>query len=532
MASGGIGRKVKDLSVTTKITAAVLLVGLLLGAVQLFTITRMASIADAATAIKTVGVDSIADLGVMRRQTLAVRLAVANLASAETTADNQKYQAAYTEAQAELVKQMDAYASRTVDPAQFAKVRESWDGYSKVAETVLIPLAMANDVTGFNKARDGKSRPLTQAATDGLSELQDAEFARAQSLVDTASSTYSTARTLAIAMLLLALLLAVGLGMMVARSIAKQIHDVQVAVEAMAKGDLRTVVTVTSHDEVGRMAESLNEAQAQLRGTIEEITQSANALAAAAEELTAASGAMAEASEEAGAQAAVAASAAEQVSASVQTVASGTEEMSASIQEISSNATAAADVAANAVRIANTTNTTVSELGRSSQEIGDVIKTIKAIAEQTNLLALNATIEAARAGDAGKGFAVVAGEVKELAQETARATEDIANRVKAIQHDADEAATAIHEISDVITSINDYQVTIASAVEEQTATSGEITRNLAEASTGTSQIAGNATAVAGAAQSASTSADQTRRAAAELAEMSASMQQSLATFRV
>jgi len=138
-------------------------------------------------------------------------------------------------------------------------------------------------------------------------------------------------------------------------------------------------------------------------------------------------------------------------------------------------------------------------LGTSSQEIGDVVKAITSIAEQTNLLALNATIEAARAGEAGKGFAVVASEVKDLAQETARATEDIARRVEAIQADTAGAVSAISEISEIIASINDYQLTIASAVEEQTATTNEMSRSVAEAATGTGEIATNITGVAEAA---------------------------------
>src|SRR5581483_7458380 len=149
----------------------------------------------------------------------------------------------------------------------------------------------------------------------------------------------------------------------------------------------------------------------------------------------------------------------------------------------------AARVATSAVRVAEVTSGAISKLGDSSIEIGKVVKVITSIAEQTNLLALNATIEAARAGEAGKGFAVVANEVKELANETARATEDISRKIDAIQTDTQTAVISIQEITDVIAKINDIQTTIASAVEEQAATTNEIGRNVSEAAKGTTEIA-------------------------------------------
>jgi methyl-accepting chemotaxis protein len=195
---------------------------------------------------------------------------------------------------------------------------------------------------------------------------------------------------------------------------------------------------------------------------------------------------MGSSAEETSSQATLVSAASEQVSKSVQTVASGTEEMTASIREIAKNASEAARVASGAVKVAENTNQTISKLGDSSTEIGKVIKVITSIAQQTNLLALNATIEAARAGEAGKGFAVVANEVKELAKETAKATEDISQKIESIQGDTRHAVSAISEINGVISKINDYQNTIASAVEEQTATTSEISRNVNEAAHGSS----------------------------------------------
>ena len=189
------------------------------------------------------------------------------------------------------------------------------------------------------------------------------------------------------------------------------------------------------------------------------------------------------------------------MSKNVTTVSTGTEEMGASIKEIAKSANEAAKVATSAVKVAERTNATVAKLGETSAEIGNVIKVITSIAQQTNLLALNATIEAARAGEAGKGFAVVANEVKELAKQTAKATEDISRKIEAIQGDTKGAVEAIAQIGKIINQINDIQNTIASAVEEQTATTGEISRNVSEAARGSNEIAQNITGVAQAARS-------------------------------
>ena len=206
--------------------------------------------------------------------------------------------------------------------------------------------------------------------------------------------------------------------------------------------------------------------------------------------------------------------------------------MTTSIREIARSANDAAGVAAQAVHVADATNSTVAKLGESSIEIGNVVKTITSIAEQTNLLALNATIEAARAGEAGKGFAVVAGEVKELAQETGgKATEDIGRRVEAIQLDTEAAVAAITQISSIISQINDSQSTIASAVEEQTATTNEMGRNVAQASSGAASIAGNLRDAARLAGDTMGSAHTTADAAAMLSQRADELTRLVAQFR-
>ncbi len=264
---------------------------------------------------------------------------------------------------------------------------------------------------------------------------------------------------------------------------------------------------------------------------LKEVSDNAQTLSSASEELSANSQQMVANAEETAAQAGVVSAAAQQVSTNVQTVAAGTEEMSASIREIAKNAQEAAKVAAIGVVAADSASETISKLGLSSAEIGKVIKTITSIAQQTNLLALNATIEAARAGEAGKGFAVVANEVKELAKETAKATEDISQKIEKIQSDTNHAVAAISEINGVINKISDYQNTIASAVEEQTATTNEITRNISEAAQGSTEIAQNILGVAEAARNTTMGATDTEKAALELARMAASLQNTVASVR-
>jgi methyl-accepting chemotaxis protein len=316
-----------------------------------------------------------------------------------------------------------------------------------------------------------------------------------------------------------------------AEELRVKVDSILDVVNAASRGDLTREMTVKGADSVGQMAEGLARFFTNLRGNVTKIAQTAQALAAASQELTAVSQQMATNAEETATQANVASAAAEQVSSNVTTVSTGTEEMGASIKEIAKSANEAARVATSAVKVADSTNATVAKLGESSAEIGNVIKVITSIAQQTNLLALNATIEAARAGEAGKGFAVVANEVKELAKQTAKATEDIGRKIDAIQGDTKGAVEAIAQIGKIINQINDIQNTIASAVEEQTATTGEISRNVAEAAKGSSEIAQNITGVAQAARGTTEGASNTKNSADELSRMALDLQRLVAQFK-
>ena len=303
------------------------------------------------------------------------------------------------------------------------------------------------------------------------------------------------------------------------------VADAAMLAKAAADGRVGTRGDATKHQgDFRKIVEGVNQTLEAIVEPLKVTAQNATTLASSSEELTAVSQQMAGNAEETATQANVVSAASEQVSKNVASVASASEEMQASIREIAKNANESARVAKNAVSVAHSTNETVKKLGESSQEIGNVIKVITSIAQQTNLLALNATIEAARAGEAGKGFAVVANEVKELAKQTAKATEEISQKIEAIQGDTKGSVKAIEEIGTIINQINDISNSIASAVEEQTVTTNEIGRSVTEAAKGVGDIAKNIGGVAVAAKNTTQGANDTQKASQELSQMAARLQ--------
>ena len=411
------------------------------------------------------------------------------------------------------------------------KAYEPGHEYLDTARDKLVPLLLEGKNDEAKVVRDQMAAMFDahDAASKALGALNDQQLAAIEKLAD--QTVASRTLTLTVAALL-AIGLVLALSVFIAKGIVIPLQATMEVLEQVSQGNLTHQMKIAGTDEISQMGRALNDMIKKLSAAMSGIGANATALTAQSEALTATGQRLGANSNQTSNQAAAVSAAAEQVSQSVQTVSTATEEMSTSIREISKNASEAAEVASSAARLAGATTATMTKLSESSAEIGNVIKVITSIAGQTNLLALNATIEAARAGEAGKGFAVVANEVKELAKETARATEDIGAKVQAIQNDAKGAVEAIDEITTVIGRINDIQNTIASAVEEQTGVTNEIARNIAETVTGSSEIAGNISGVSKAATETQETALSSQRAADELSELATRLNGVVSQFKL
>ncbi|MFI7547823.1 methyl-accepting chemotaxis protein [Actinoplanes sp. NPDC049599] len=522
-----------DLSVNVKVLSAVAVAALVALFVGINGIRSLSEASDSAQLIYRSNVASIKAIGDVKTAVTQARVDLSNQALSPDDASVTKFTQGFIADLDAFSTAMKAYrdSGPAGDPAVINSLQTTWTSYIKVAQDEMLPAGVRNDLAGWASIRDAKALPLLTTIYQDLATLDKSETADAAKNAAAAKSGYESSRLTAIVSLIVGILLALALGALVARRIVQALTKVKVVCEALAAGDLTRTSGLTSRDEPGQMGQALDAAVGRLRHTVTTIDGSASSLASASEQMTGTATQIATSAEETSAQAQAVSAAAEQVSRSVETVSAGSEEMGASIREISQNATEAARVAEEAVTVTAATSATMGKLGESSAEIGNVIKVITSIAEQTNLLALNATIEAARAGEMGKGFAVVASEVKDLAQETARATEDISRRVQAIQDDTNGAVTAIEGISAVIARISDFQTTIASAVEEQTATTAEMNRSVSEAATGSGEIAQNITGVAEAARLTSQGVSDTQQATAEMARMSTELSSLVATFR-
>ena len=337
--------------------------------------------------------------------------------------------------------------------------------------------------------------------------------------------------------LVLATVLVTALGGLLAWQVGRRLTApldrlrVRMAEIADGEGDLTQRMDDSGSDELAQLSGAFNRFVDKVTATVRDISRCARDLAASAAGVSAVADGLAERAGRSRDSADGAHRVASEINASVTSAAAGAGQMGASISEIARSATDAAAVGREAADLAARTETTIATLGSSSAEIGDVVRTIAAVAEQTNLLALNATIEAARAGDAGKGFAVVANEVKELAQEASRASEDITQRVQRIQGDTDAAVRSIGQIAEVVRTMNDHQMTIASAVEEQTATTRELSRSVTSAAEGVGSVTATLTGVSKDAHDSAADVEEARTAAQRLDGLSAELNRLVGVFK-
>ena len=330
----------------------------------------------------------------------------------------------------------------------------------------------------------------------------------------------------------LALLGGMVMAFLVVNSILDPLAMAGKAVASVSKGDLTASLVVMGRDELNVIARQINGMVVGLRDTFVNIRRNAGELEKRSIQLGEASSLVSTNSSQTTFQIEQVTSASNTVSNNISSVAAAAEEISIAVRHIAKQTSDATGIAGRAVEVATATNCTIGNLGNASREIGSVIKTISSIAQQTNLLALNATIEAARAGDAGKGFAVVANEVKELARQTATATENITGQISTVQSLTKEAVSAISEITAIINQINGIQSVIAGAIEEQTATTSEISKLTAEASSDSMEISNKLTNVAQAAHSSTGAAEQTREASTELDRVSKQLTQLVSHFKL
>ncbi len=523
-------RSLRDLSVGVKITAAVGVVAVVALLVGVLGILQVRGLADAQNRMYEQRVSPMLELARAQHLFQGTRLTASTMGLRPHQTDEVLEELDVREA--ETVEMLEGYREYALDAADVDESIASVREYHAQARGAWADVVRTGDVDAQLATYLETLGPVGVAAGEQMEAglAQQAELADGDN--DTAVEQAASTQVFLVVVLVVGLVAGLAVALLVVRQIMRTVAAVQTAVTALGEGDLTTLPDVDTGDELGRMAQDLGRSITQLRTTVGAVTEAAQTVASGAEELAAATTQTASGAEEASAQSGVVASAAEQVSQSIQTVAAGAEQMGASIREIAQNSTEAAKVAGEATEQAAATNETVAKLGASSAEIGNVIKVITTVAEQTNLLALNATIEAARAGEAGKGFAVVASEVKELAQETAKASEDISRRIEAIQEDTTGAVAAIGDISQIIARINDYQMTIASAVEEQTATTNEMSRSVAEAASGSGEIARNIAAIADTARNDSGTMVQMQSAVSELAQVSEGLRSQVAQFRL
>jgi methyl-accepting chemotaxis protein len=523
LANRGIGFKL--LSVFT-------IVALVAIGVTVLALTRIATLRDQTRQQYFDSVVPLTKLDLLRQAHLSLRNNVTALGVQADPAAFTKQLAKVTTDEKALAAATTTYRAVATDQARRTRL-DVFDtavtAYEKLLHSKLIAVMATHDFVHIGEVR-ALMVPYAGVMSGQLDGLLTVEAQAAKARADQAAELARRSTLILVVALAVGLLLALGLALRIRTLMIRPLAEVSAMLRRMAAGDLTGEILVRSDDEVGRMATAAGEAAAAMRAAVVSISEATQVFAVATVAMSSSSRTIADSAELTSEQARLASEVAEAVSRSVHSIATGSDQMTASIGEIAANASEAARVGDDAVARACEADVHVHALGEASEHIDQVVKVISAIAEQTNLLALNATIESARAGEAGRGFAVVAGEVKELAQETARATDDIGTRVQAIQTGTATATAAIGQISEVVGRVNAHQTAIAGAVEEQNATTREIARSVQEAASAADRITGSMAAVSDAAGATNTAVVDAEHALADLAHLAEQLRTSVNHF--
>jgi methyl-accepting chemotaxis protein len=412
---------------------------------------------------------------------------------------------------------------------EYAATRPDLVEYARTARSLV---ALSGTDPAAARARVPAFLDLFGRLEEKLGSIDDHMLAAVTAAEHRGDETAGQGRRLIAAVTALAVVVAAGAGLWVVRATRRPLRRLLEGLRRLAGRDLTVRVDVEGRDELAQMAQALNHALTEVGGTIAAAARGAGVLSETSGELLAASEELSRAADDTSTHVGEAATSAAGVGGSVTAMTSATDELSTSIHEIAGQATTAAHIASEAARDAGRTREAMSALNAASREIGDIVAAITTIADQTNLLALNATIEAARAGEAGKGFAVVATEVKELAQETARATDDITAKIDAIQALTASTTELIEKINDVIGRIDGNQTLIAAAVEEQSAVTSHMSGNVAEVAGAAGEISGTIGRISGSTEVTAAVAARTRQNAEQVAQVTGELSSLIRQFTV